>query len=52
MVLFCEDVSPTEALDGGVRVNCHRTYARDGDDESGDDDDSHLTKSPMEALQW
>ena len=34
----------------GVRVNCHRTYARDGDDESGDD--SHLTKSPMEALQW
>ena len=35
---------------GGVRVNCHRTYARDGVDESGDD--SHLTKSPMDALQW
>ena len=47
---FCEGGSPTEALDGGVRVNCHRTYARDGDNDGGDD--SHLTKSPMEALQW
>ena len=35
---------------GGVRVNCHRTYARDGDGDGGDD--SHLTKSPVEALQW
>ena len=50
MVLFCVDVSPTEALDGVFGSIVTEQYAMDGDDESGDD--SHLTKSPMEALQW